>query len=72
MNRLCNCARGTALGLALMLSPAVVVFAAPFGYGAFRDLAATPWLAPMSLIVAAAVALNAMRRGAVHAAKSIT
>jgi hypothetical protein len=55
-----------------MLSPAIVVFAAPFGYGILRDLMATAWLAPVSLTVAAAIALNAMRRGALQAAKSIT
>jgi hypothetical protein len=72
MKRFCSCARWTGLGLALMLSPALVVFAAPFGYGILRDLMATAWLAPVSLTVAAAIALNAMRRGALQAAKSIT
>lgn len=56
----------------MLLSPAIAVFAAPFGYGIIRDLTATAWLAPVSLIIAAVIALNAMRRGALQAAKSIT
>lgn len=56
----------------MLLSPAIAVFAAPLGYGIIRDLMATAWLAPVSLIIAAAIALNAMRRGALQAAKSIT
>ncbi|MFZ2003765.1 MAG: hypothetical protein WB697_22915 [Stellaceae bacterium] len=48
------------------------MFAAPFSYGVLRDLMETAWLAPVSLIVAATIALNAMRRGAVQAAKLIT
>jgi len=67
-------ARWTTLGLALLLSPAVVVFAAPLGCGIIGDLLATAWLAPVSLTLAAIIALNAARRGSFQAAmpKSIT
>lgn len=54
--------------LALILSPAVVVFAAPFGYGICRDLVATAWLAPLALALAATIAFNAMRRRTAQAA----
>jgi hypothetical protein len=60
--------------VALLLSPAILVFAPPFTYGFCTDLARSPWLAPTALLTAAALALNAVRRNAVKAqtAKSIT
>lgn len=64
--------RWTGMGLVLLLSPAIVVFGAPLGYGILVDLLATAWLAPVALMLAAAIAFNAMRRGALQAAKSIT
>jgi hypothetical protein len=54
--------------VALLLSPALVVFAVPIGYGVLGDLIATAWLAPMALIMAAAIAFNAARRATPAAA----
>jgi hypothetical protein len=54
----------TLAAIALLLSPALVVFAVPFGYGVLGDLIATAWLAPLALTLAAAIAFNAVRRAA--------
>jgi hypothetical protein len=65
-------------GVTLLLGPAIVVLAAPFASGIEGELGATPWLAPAALLLAAAIAFNASRRGAAQqaaaqaAAKSIT
>lgn len=57
----------TGLALALLVSPAIVVFAVPFGYGICSDLVATTWLAPAALTLAALIGVNAVRRSAVRA-----
>lgn len=80
MTRFRNCACWAGFGAALLLSPAILVFAAPFGYGICSDLAATTWLVPAAALAgAAAVAMKAVRRTAIRAqavtaqaAKSIT
>jgi len=71
-------AKAAGAGLTLLLGPAIVVFAVPFADGVSGGLGARPWLAPMALLLAAAIAFNASRRGAARhaaaqaAAKSIT
>jgi hypothetical protein len=70
-----HCAGWTLAGVALLVSPVLVVFGVPFGYGIVGDLVATEWLAPLALAIAAAIALNAARRGVLlqaAAPKSIT
>ena len=65
----------TLAGVALLMSPVLLVFAVPFGYGMVGDLVATAWLAPLALTIAAAIALNAARRAILlqaAAPKSIT
>lgn len=74
MSTLRRCAVWLVAGLGLLVSPAAVCFAAPFGYGVLSDLVATAWLAPASLSLAALIAFNAARRASAQAAtpKSIT
>jgi hypothetical protein len=75
METLKRCAGWTLAGFALLMSPVLLVFAVPFGYGIVGDLIATAWLAPLALAIAAAIAFNAARRRVVPQAaapKSIT
>jgi hypothetical protein len=62
METLKRCAGWALAAVALLMSPVLVVFAAPFGYGIVGDLVATAWLAPLALTIAAAIAFNAARR----------
>jgi hypothetical protein len=72
MQNLVRCAHWAGAGLMLVISPAIVVFGAPFAFGGASGLAETAWLAPAALLVAAAVALNAQRRHSPQLAKSMT
>jgi hypothetical protein len=57
------CAGWILVGFVLLMSPVLLVFAVPFGYGIIGDLVATAWLAPLALTLAGAIAFNAARRG---------
>ena len=79
MHKFLDSAKLGAAALALVMSPAIVVFAVPFGYGIGSDIVGTVGTAPASLTLAALIALNAWRRAparapvpAQAAAKSIT
>jgi len=73
MNAMTRALGWTCIGLGCAASPAIVALGGPIGYGIGSDLIESAWFAPITLIMAAAVAFNARRRGAAQAAaKSIT
>jgi hypothetical protein len=73
MNGITRALGWAGLGLGCALSPAIVTLGVPFGYGIGGDLVDGTCFAPIALIMAAAIAFNARRRGAAQAAaKSIT
>jgi len=72
MTRLLNCVKWVGAALALLISPAIVAFGAPFAVGIVGDVAASAWLSPIALALAGAIAINAWRRGPSQAAKSMT
>jgi hypothetical protein len=72
MSRVVHYGGWAGAALLVTLSPALIAFGAPFAYGIGSDLGATAWLAPIALILGAAVAINAVRRSAPQAAKSMT
>ena len=58
--------------VAALLSPPVVALGVPLAYGIGSDILASAWMPPLALLAAAAIALNAWRRGAPQTAKSMS
>jgi hypothetical protein len=73
MNGMTRALGWACIGLACAASPAIVALGVPLGYGVGSDIVESAWLPPIALIIAAAIAFTARRRGAAQAvAKSIT
>ena len=72
MDRLKNCAAWAIAVVALAFSPAIVTLGVPLACGIGCDVARSIWLSPIALLAATAIGLNAWRRDAPQAAKSIT